>query len=686
MNRLRRKFSSTWNEKWMKYNIYAVCMAFILISALSIGYSAVIQAVEVRGFLSVRSSHEVRVNNVVNLLSSCGTDVYNPRYTEDSVIVNGNLPSLNCTLEYEVTIKNTTDYVMEIMDIDDTVYNNPDIVYEIVGIDVGDTIDANSEKVGKIIFKYKSNVSVLPELTEIGAILEFEFDYYDVDVYEMKFVENGLVLLYDGQNNSGDGYSSDTHIWKDLIGNNDGILAGNPMWGDGYLNFDGIDDKVRFIGDIPLNYTIVITFEPTFNDVTSWQRLFSENPFPSLYVNNASGIRNMRLYGHGIDSIFPSSTIEEEKMQAAITFDGNNIELYINGKFISDLKTTSNPASVPIACLGGRIIDNNRQFEGKIYNFMIYDRVLGEEEIFINSEVIISDYFIPIRTVGNFLKIASDETVVIDSSEYIFSPNAKYVVENNLNFSYEGIFNPTLANGSVITNDKIVTITNTLDNSIHYYQNGYYTTEDNAILDGIVLHYDSKNNTGSGYNSTASIWKDLVGSNDGVLNNGPIWDGYSLKFDGVNDNVRYVGSITQEYSFVITFKPTVLSGSHPRLFAENPYPSLYLHSGNSYQLGFYGQGKDNVFLPSRTPLLNKPTYVVVTYSSNVVTLYANGIMIGKLTGLTNPTSAAWAYLGGRSTNDRQYSGKIYDFIIYNRVLDDMEIRMSSITNEYKYRR
>ncbi len=60
-----------------------------------------------------------------------------------------------------------------------------------------------------------------------------------------EYIKNGLMVAYDGINNTGNGHDSDAKVWKDLSGNgNDGTLKGEAKWQDNCLNFDGIDDWV----------------------------------------------------------------------------------------------------------------------------------------------------------------------------------------------------------------------------------------------------------------------------------------------------------------------------------------------------------------------------------------------------------------------------------------------------------
>ena len=666
-------------DKWHQHSIIAVSIAVILISAVSIGYASLAQYLNVEGYATLRTNKDVRVTGITNNFESCGSDVFNPKYSENSITINGELPNLECTLEYTFKIKNDDNFAMEIVKIDEESYNNLNILYEFVDFEVGSIILENSEQDFKIKFYYNSELTEIPLETKIGAIFSFEFDYAETNPYENPFIEDGLILLYDGINNSGKGFRNNVSSWKDLVGTNNGELVGNPEWENDSLKFDGVDDKVEFKGDIPENYTIISTFEVDPDYGLAYQRIFAENPFPSLCIN-ANG--DAWLYGHGIDVVFPNSVKLEGKIKIAMTYDGASIKLYIDGFLMSSISVSNAPTSTARAFLGGRAT-NDRQFKGNIYNFMIYDRVLTEEEIIANTNAIKTEKIIFIKTVAQLLKIGSNENVIINNEEYKFTKDAKYIVQNNLAFSYNGIWEPDI-NTQIDTNDKIITITNTNDGSVHYFQNHLYVTKDNAIKNGLMLHYDGINNTGSGHSNNSPIWKDLKGTNDGILIGDISWSNNGLDFDGVDDRVEFVGDITNNYSFVVTIKPEMV-GIHPRIFSENPFPTLYMNSNSNHRLAFYGQGRDNAFSPSIVPSPTHIIYVVVTYDGAEIILYVNGKKIGLLTTTTNPVSTAIAYLGGNDNLTRQYKGKIYNFMIYNRTLSELEVERSYITNRYKYK-
>ena len=517
-----------------------------------------------------------------------------------------------------------------------------------------------------------------------GNWADNDSDFFKVKTsYSLAYIENGLILLYDATNNSESGSRPDANTWKDLVGTNDGRVIGNPSWKNHALSFDGINDSIRFRGDIPQRYTIISTFEVDPTHTVSYQRISAENPFPSLVIS--SGQRAW-LFGHGKDEIFPNNVSLSGKVQVAMTFNGTSVDLYVNGVYASSIATTTNPTSIAEAMLGDRAA-NNRQFRGDMYNFMIYDRVLTPSEISDTYEFEVNKGKIPIKTAEQFKKIGSGEIIIVDGKAYRFSDSSTYEVKNDLSFSYNGHWTDDLASiGRINTYDKVVTITNTNDSSVNYYQNQVYVTKDNAVRDGLVLHYDSINNTGTGHSNSALIWKDLVGTNDGILLGGASWTSKSLSFDGIDDKVTFKGDITSNYSLVMTFKPIFTTGSHPRLVAENPFPTLYLHTNTTpkFGIGFFAQGNDAPFTPTLVPSETDLTYIVVTYTANEVKLYVNGKYTGKRDATVLPVSQVISYLGGRGTNDRQYKGEISDFMVYNRALTDFEVERSYITNKSKY--
>jgi len=513
-------------------------------------------------------------------------------------------------------------------------------------------------------------------------------DFHVETTMPIRGVEDGLVLFYDGCNNLHMGKNPNTLTWKDLIGRNDGTLEDGPVWELDNLKFDGANDKVVFKGDVPpQRYTMVVTFLYDSTGTASYPRLSAEPNFPSLYLIPSSNPANHRfgIFAQGIDTTFAGSNYQANTFtQATITYDvtvpGSSVKLYVDGVYQDELPYSVDPTSTILAYLGNRAA-NNRGFKGNIYDFRIYDRVLDATEIMDVYTDELNRNVIPISSVTNFKKIGNNEIIKINGKYYHFSPDAIYRVTENLSFTNSGRWYPVISSiGRINTYDKIVTIIDGADE--HYFQNQLYVTENNAVKDGLILHYDSIKNTRTGYNPAAAIWEDLQGTNDGTIF-GAGWSGGGLDFSNVNDRVEYIGDITNEYTMVVTIKP-VLSGTYPRFFAERAFPTLYLHSDKKYAFGFYSFDVDTTFSPATIPSATENTYVIMTYDGTNVTLYTDGKKAGTVQTSVPPTSTLIAYLGNRGGFDRSYTGKIFDYMIYDRVFSDFEAERSTITNKTKY--
>ena len=195
------------------------------------------------------------------------------------------------------------------------------------------------------------------------------------------------------------------------------------------------------------------------------------------------------------------------------------------------------------------------------------------------------------------------------------------------------------------------------------------------VKDGLVLHYSALNNTGAGHDNNTNVWKDLIGNNDGDIVNAQ-WKDSSLSFNGTNALVKFKGDITPSFTIHAFVKRDAAQGQHARIWAEEPYPSLYLHTqGLRYAL--YGQGVDLPFAPDKTMPADEWIVLSVSYEvgSNSVLLYENGLHIGRLAVTRNPQSTVSAFLGGRGSGAaRFFKGEYRTFLIYNRALTTEEIQ------------
>ena len=213
------------------------------------------------------------------------------------------------------------------------------------------------------------------------------------------------------------------------------------------------------------------------------------------------------------------------------------------------------------------------------------------------------------------------------------------------------------------------------------------------ITEGLAHHFDFKDNEATGnYNPAAAGWVDLITGTVTTLQNTTWGDG--LEFRSTSSKCFYSGVDVVRYTITNTHKVRALAGSHPRIFGENPYPTLYMHSGADfgYKYGFFAQGKDAVIPPGHTPPVNTLVQATLRFTGTIaqggtgtVELFFNGVKVGELTGVTqNPASVATKYLGSRSANDRTLQGSFFEHLVYTRALTDDEIYNNYLASKHRY--
>lgn len=208
-------------------------------------------------------------------------------------------------------------------------------------------------------------------------------------------------LLFDAKWNdkygSIDTQTADILFWSDLTGNgNDGTLqsfnnTSTSGWGDNCLTFDGLDDIVRYPGNISSgDFTIELYIYVFPTQYKIYGRLFAEDEktgYPSLCLKTASDESkgNISLCGNGVvDHGLPNTTnVLGKLVQIDYVFkaDGKRFYLYMNGEQKHTRTVPRAASTIPEASLGNRIADNTRALKAKYYNFIIYDKALSQDEM-----------------------------------------------------------------------------------------------------------------------------------------------------------------------------------------------------------------------------------------------------------------------------------------------------------------
>ncbi|MEG0873287.1 MAG: hypothetical protein RSG48_04960 [Clostridia bacterium] len=296
--------------------------------------------------------------------------------------------------------------------------------------------DKTINATGEAIKKYIPNFNVAKYGDKI-VIKEDEVKYsgnsfneiqWAKDIIDYEYIQNGLLLNYDGINNSGKGHDKNTKIWKDLSENgNDGVLTGfnysdNSGWGTDFLSFDGIEDVVSSLKNVDYKGSNKVTIELVFSkEDDSKPKIIlesSEDPnrnYATYYINTGeyNGVaditfalkynevtNNIRCVNHKkVDNVVKKNKFN----QVSIQFDSSRvydtfISIFYKGqkkelsKIISPGSTLYNYdiSNLPInnykIFIGGRASANTFS-KVKVKGVRIYNRVLTDEEIKQNCEI-----------------------------------------------------------------------------------------------------------------------------------------------------------------------------------------------------------------------------------------------------------------------------------------------------------
>jgi len=207
---------------------------------------------------------------------------------------------------------------------------------------------------------------------------------------------------------------------------------------------------------------------------------------------------------------------------------------------------------------------------------------------------------------------------------------------------------------------------------------------------GTVLHLDASNV--QSYPGTGTVWSDLSGNNNtATLINGPTFSTDSMGFDGGNDSVSVINNGNLSFTNNFTIDATVYVTAYQ---ASDYYglANMIVECGNAGTYNYAVQVTNNTtvtfikrtaggetlqFYDFTVPsMLNQRANIVVTYINTQLRLYANGVLIGtQYVASVQPALTTDFFLGGgnRSPPATAFTGKIYNFRIYNRALPTYEI-------------
>ena len=217
------------------------------------------------------------------------------------------------------------------------------------------------------------------------------------------------------------------------------------------------------------------------------------------------------------------------------------------------------------------------------------------------------------------------------------------------------------------------------------------------VTDGLILYYDAVNNTGNGHSNTETTWKDLSGNgNDLALSNFDNtttsgWSENALNFDGIDD-FGAISTLAQTLQGDVTISTRIYSqnANNYRGIYGNYQETDYGISGMlaQYQDGLMRIGYNSNIVEINSDLItNKELTLTIQMGACIGTkVYINGNLVGeKHTDSDSAQPEADFWIGKSfNTTDRYFLGKMNNFMVYNRLLSDAEIKQNYGVDEAKY--
>ena len=261
----------------------SMLLIFITILGLSIGYSTLNTELSVSGDAKVQVDNDLRITSVKlrNQLNGAYEE-YNYDYSIDTTSFYLNLPNINSSITYEITIENDSPYKFKLSNIERE-GNSNNIVYTISNL-VGNEVIEEKE-----VQKYEIKINGLQNNTSGNLLLKYNFERYypnvnlgkfakkiiddngGIDYIKSKGVPNYNTVsttnegMYSASDNDGTSY-----YYRGVVDNNYVSFAGF-IWRIIRVNGDG---TVRMILDDSINSDAKYVF---FSQTTSKLNMYYKN-------------------------------------------------------------------------------------------------------------------------------------------------------------------------------------------------------------------------------------------------------------------------------------------------------------------------------------------------------------------------------------------------------------------------
>lgn len=199
------------------------------------------------------------------------------------------------------------------------------------------------------------------------------------------YIQDGLLVWYDGISNTGTDRSTSTTTWKNLAGSSyDGTIT-NGTWENDNLYLSGSSSGV--VSASTISYGTSNTSEAVVK--------ISNTPAFVIDMRNSSGVGMQPLYSSNSAATFQIYASASGSSNYALTsyyntkasfsalLNSNGNKLYTNG-ILAASDTVTKGMSGSANLYVGRRYSNSSNLKGNVYSVRFYDRVLTEDEIYHN--------------------------------------------------------------------------------------------------------------------------------------------------------------------------------------------------------------------------------------------------------------------------------------------------------------